>query len=121
MARVERELRKRGATDAGPARAFRLGAGLAWPDGHEELFEGRVFGALVWPPRGTKGFGYDPMFQPDGHERTFGEMTSDEKHGLPAAAEACRTGRAAFAALARACLARGGPTRRTVTDADQGG
>ena len=42
-----------------------------------------VDGMLVWPPRGDKGFGYDPMFLPDGHDRTFGEMASDEKHGLP--------------------------------------
>ena len=56
---------------------------VAWPDGHVEEFEGRVDGTLVWPPRGDKGFGYDPMFLPDGYDRTFGEMTSDEKHGLP--------------------------------------
>ena len=55
---------------------------IAWPDGHEELFEGRVFGQVVWPPRGEKGFGYDPMFQPDGLDRTFGEMFSEEKHGI---------------------------------------
>ena len=57
---------------------------LAWPDGAEETFEGRVDGTLVFPPRGTAGFGYDPIFLPDGHERTFGEMSSEEKHGLPA-------------------------------------
>ena len=56
---------------------------VAWPDGHVEEFEGTVEGTLVWPPRGTAGFGYDPMFLPDGHARTFGEMTSEEKHGLP--------------------------------------
>ncbi len=56
---------------------------LAWPDGHVEEFEGRVDGTLVWPPRGDKGFGYDPMFLPDGHDRTFGEMSAEEKHGLP--------------------------------------
>ena len=56
---------------------------VAWPDGHLEEFEARVNGTLVWPPRGDAGFGYDPMFLPDGHTRTFGEMTSDEKHGLP--------------------------------------
>jgi XTP/dITP diphosphohydrolase len=49
---------------------------IAWPDGHEEACEGRVDGTLVWPPRGTAGFGYDPMFLPDGHEKTFGEMSA---------------------------------------------
>ena len=56
---------------------------VAWPDGHVEEFEATVDGTLVWPPRGHKGFGYDPMFLPDGFALTFGEMTSDEKHGLP--------------------------------------
>lgn len=54
---------------------------LAWPDGHHEFFRGEVEGALVWPPRGEKGFGYDPMFQPEGFDLTFGEMSADEKHG----------------------------------------
>jgi XTP/dITP diphosphohydrolase len=63
--------------------AFVAALCVVWPDGHEEAIEGRVEGTLVWPPRGTKGFGYDPMFLPDGHSRTFGEMTSEEKHGLP--------------------------------------
>lgn len=63
--------------------AFVAALSVVWPDGHEEAIEGRVEGTLVWPPRGTKGFGYDPMFLPDGHSRTFGEMTSEEKHGLP--------------------------------------
>jgi XTP/dITP diphosphohydrolase len=58
---------------------------VAWPDGHLEEFEGRVDGTLIWPPRGDKGFGYDPIFLPDGFTRTFGEMGSDEKHGLPPA------------------------------------
>src|SRR4029079_15579258 len=52
---------------------------------HVEEFEGRVDGTLVWPPRGDQGFGYDPVFLPDGHDRTFGEMSADEKHGLPPA------------------------------------
>jgi XTP/dITP diphosphohydrolase len=54
---------------------------LAWPDGHVEYFRGAVEGTLVWPPRGEKGFGYDPVFLPEGHERTFGEMSAEEKHG----------------------------------------
>ena len=63
---------------------------LAWPDGHVEWFEGRVDGKLVWPPRGDNGFGYDPMFVPDGHDRTFGEMTHDEKTPLTHRAAAFR-------------------------------
>jgi XTP/dITP diphosphohydrolase len=54
---------------------------LAWPDGAAEYFRGEVEGTLVWPPRGALGFGYDPVFLPDGFDRTFGEMTSSEKHG----------------------------------------
>lgn len=54
---------------------------LCWPDGHSEYFVGRAPGQLVWPPRGGDGFGYDPVFQPEGHTRTFGEMTAQEKHG----------------------------------------
>jgi XTP/dITP diphosphohydrolase len=101
MARVERELKRRGATDLGAH--FVSALVLAWPDGHDELFEGRVFGALVFPPRGTRGFGYDPIFLPDGETRTFGEMSADEKHGFAHAAGLSHRARA-FAALARACL-----------------
>ncbi|HEV2557173.1 MAG TPA: RdgB/HAM1 family non-canonical purine NTP pyrophosphatase [Microvirga sp.] len=105
MARVEHELQKRHAEDR---RAHFVSAlVIAWPDGHEELFEGRVHGTVVWPPRGDKGFGYDPIFQPDGHAQTFGELTSDEKHGidwsspaLPALSHRAR----AFAQLAQGCL-----------------
>jgi XTP/dITP diphosphohydrolase len=53
---------------------------LAWPDGHTETFLGRIDGDVVWPPRGAKGFGYDPMFVPTGETLTFGEMEPDEKH-----------------------------------------
>ncbi|MFK7836947.1 MAG: RdgB/HAM1 family non-canonical purine NTP pyrophosphatase [Sulfitobacter sp.] len=55
---------------------------LAWPDGHDEVFEGYANGTLVWPLRGALGHGYDPMFQPDGHDRTFAEMTADEKNAI---------------------------------------
>ena len=61
---------------------------LAWPDGHVEWFEGRVDGTLVWPPRGDKGFGYDPMFLPNGRSETFGEMDQDEKHRISHRADA---------------------------------
>jgi XTP/dITP diphosphohydrolase len=83
MARVERELKARGA--APPWWAFFVSVlALARPDGALETFEGRVDGTLVFPPRGTAGFGYDPIFRPDGHDRTFGEMSAEEKHGIPA-------------------------------------
>lgn len=63
---------------------------LAWPDGHVEWFEGRVDGTLVWPPRGDRGFGYDPMFVPNGHEQSFGEMDPEAKHGMSHRAHAFR-------------------------------
>jgi XTP/dITP diphosphohydrolase len=99
MERVERELSLRGATDR--TACFVSALVLAWPDGEEALFEGRVHGTLVWPPRGEKGFGYDPMFLPDGEARTFGEMSSTEKHGKP---KALSHRARAFAALAAAVL-----------------
>jgi XTP/dITP diphosphohydrolase len=55
---------------------------LAWPDGHVETFRGEVHGSLVWPPRGEKGFGYDPMFLAEGERETFGEMEPTKKHGM---------------------------------------
>ena len=63
---------------------------LCWPDGHCEVFEGRVDGALIWPPRGTQGFGYDPVFVADGHVITFGEMDPAEKHAISHRANAFR-------------------------------
>ena len=77
---------------------------VAWPDGHTEDFEATVDGTLVWPPRGTLGFGYDPMFLPDGHSRTFGEMPADEKHGLPPRGKGLSHRARAFLKLAEACL-----------------
>lgn len=70
---------------------------LAWPDGHEEVFEGRVRGTLVWPTRGETGHGYDPMFQPDGQERTFAEMSPEEKNAISHRADA-------FAKLIAGCF-----------------
>lgn len=67
---------------------FRATLVLAWPDGHDEVFEGRAEGQLVWPMRGELGHGYDPMFQPEGHDRTFAEMTSDEKNAISHRADA---------------------------------
>lgn len=77
---------------------------VAWSDRHVEEFEGRVDGTLVWPPRGDKGFGYDPMFLPDGFDRTFGEMSADEKHGLPPRGKGLSHRARAFVKLAAACL-----------------
>ena len=104
MARIERELGERGAPK--PWRAYFISAlAIAWPDGHVETFEGRVDGELVFPPLGTQGFGYDPCFLPDGETRTFGEMSSHEKHGLPPDDRPALSHRArAFQALARECL-----------------
>jgi non-canonical purine NTP pyrophosphatase (RdgB/HAM1 family) len=72
---------------------------LAWPDGHYEIFEGRVDGVMVWPPRGKRGFGYDPMFLPEGEHQTYGEMDPARKHATSHRARA-------FAALVRGCLGR---------------
>jgi len=79
---------------------------IAWPDGHIEEFEGRVDGRLVWPPRGDKGFGYDPIFLPDGYDLTFGEMTGAEKHRLPPKGLGLSHRARAFLKLAEACLGR---------------
>jgi XTP/dITP diphosphohydrolase len=78
---------------------------LAWPGGEAEYFRGEAEGTLVWPPRGDKGFGYDPVFLPNGHTRTFGEMTAEEKHGWkPDDAEALSHRARAFQKFARAKL-----------------
>ena len=78
---------------------------LAWPDGEAEYFRGEVEGAIVWPPRGTTGFGFDPIFLPDGYEKTFGEMTADEKHGWkPGAASALSHRARAFKLFAEKVL-----------------
>jgi XTP/dITP diphosphohydrolase len=71
------------AGDAADQRAWFVAAlCLAWPDGHTETFIGRVDGTMVWPPRGDKGFGYDPMFVPEGGSETFGQMEPDAKHAV---------------------------------------
>ncbi len=106
MARIDKLLRERGAIRPEQRRAAFISAlCLTWPDGHLEEFEGRVDGTLVWPPRGAAGFGYDPSFLPDRHDRTFGEMTADEKHGLPPAGQGLSHRARAFLMLAAACLA----------------
>jgi XTP/dITP diphosphohydrolase len=105
METIEQKLRERGATDPERRKAHFVSAlCVAWPDGHVEEFEARVDGTLVWPPRGDKGFGYDPMFLPDGHDSTFGEMPSEEKHGLPPRGKGLSHRARAFVMLAEACL-----------------
>jgi XTP/dITP diphosphohydrolase len=105
MTRIERLLQERSATTAAQRKAHFVSAlCVAWPDDHLEEVEARVDGILVWPPRGTAGFGYDPAFLPDGHSRTFGEMTSIEKHGLPPLGLGLSHRARAFAKLAEICL-----------------
>jgi XTP/dITP diphosphohydrolase len=107
MTRIERLLAERGATTSDKRGAHFVSAlCVAWPDGHLEEVEARVDGTLVWPPRGTAGFGYDPMFLPEGHDRTFGEMTSIEKHGLPPHGLGLSHRARAFVKLAEICLER---------------
>jgi len=106
MQTVEDKLRERGAREHSQRNAHFVSAlCLAWPDGHVDEFEGTVDGTLVWPPRGERGFGYDPMFLPSGHTRTFGEMTNVEKHGLPPRGKGLSHRARAFLKLAEACLA----------------
>ncbi len=93
MARVEKEM----AGKADRRAAFVCALALAWPDGHCETAEGRVSGTLVFPPRGTRGFGYDPIFRPDGFELTFGEMEPRIKDRISHRA-------VAVAKLARKCF-----------------
>ena len=91
MARVEERLRQDGA--AVPERRtarFVCALCLAWPDGHTGEFEGEVAGTMVWPPRGDRGFGYDPAFLPAGYRETFGEMDPDAKHAISHRAAAFR-------------------------------
>ncbi|AGH48227.1 dITP/XTP pyrophosphatase [Sphingomonas sp. MM-1] len=89
MQLVEDNLGKLG-PDVGRDAHFVCALSICWPDGHIESFEGRVDGTLVWPPRGDKGFGYDPMFQPWHHDVTFGEMDPAAKHAMSHRADAFR-------------------------------
>jgi XTP/dITP diphosphohydrolase len=107
MARIERLLQERGATVPAKRTAHFVSAlCVAWPDDHLEEVEARADGTLVWPPRGSAGFGYDPMFMPDGFDRTFGEMASIEKHGLPPLGLGLSHRAKAFVKLAEICLER---------------
>jgi XTP/dITP diphosphohydrolase len=96
MTRTWAALEAAGAPEPRTAR-FRCTLVLAWPDGHDEVFEGTIEGRCVWPMRGTEGHGYDPMFQPDGHEVTLGQMSAEEKNRISHRARA-------FERLVAACL-----------------
>ncbi len=107
MNKIQSLLIERGAKAAERRRGHFVSAlCVAWPDGHVEEFEATVDGTVVWPPRGTLGFGYDPLFLPDGQTQTFGEMPSEEKHGLPPHGRGLSHRARAFLKLAEACLAR---------------
>lgn len=81
MGKVEGRLAELG-EDVDRTAHFVCTLALMWPDGQSALFEGKVSGTLVWPPRGRQGFGYDPVFQPRGHSQTFGEMEPAAKHAM---------------------------------------
>jgi XTP/dITP diphosphohydrolase len=106
MQRTEVALQEVGATE--PAQRtgrFVAVLCLAWPDGHAEYFRGEVEGTLVWPPRGDRGFGYDPVFLPTGHVHTFGEMSAEQKHGWkPGQGDALSHRARAFRKFAEAML-----------------
>ncbi|MBP1841871.1 XTP/dITP diphosphohydrolase [Rhizobium petrolearium] len=106
MEKVEKALADKGAIKPEERRCrFVSVLCLAWPDGHTEMFRGEVEGTVVWPPRGTQGFGYDPVFQPQGYDITFGEMSSDQKHGWrPGEAEALSHRARAFKRFVETCL-----------------
>ncbi len=96
MGKVEGRLAELG-SDADRSAYFICTLALAWPDGHAEMFEGRVNGALTWPPRGTLGFGYDPVFVAQGFDQTFAELDPAHKHAISHRADA-------FAQLVEACF-----------------
>lgn len=95
MAKIEDAVRKTGSSDM--SARFVCALCLSWPDGHDEIFEGEVKGSLTFPPRGSKGFGYDPIFVPAGFDVTFAEMDPAEKHAMSHRADA-------FHQLKKACL-----------------
>ncbi len=98
MDRVESLLRQKGATGPNERRAeFVCALAVAWPDGYAQAYLGSIDGALVYPPRGTQGFGYDPVFMPDGYDETFGEMDPGQKHRISHRARA-------FAQLVAMCF-----------------
>lgn len=87
MGKVEGKLAELG-PETDRSAYFTCTLALAWPDGHAEIFEGRVHGSLTWPPRGVMGFGYDPVFVPAGRSETFAELDPNEKHAISHRADA---------------------------------
>ncbi len=87
MGKVEGMLAEKG-PDASRSAWFSCVLAIAWPDGEHAVYEGRIDGSLTWPPRGTMGFGYDPVFVPVGREQTFAELEPDEKHAMSHRADA---------------------------------
>jgi XTP/dITP diphosphohydrolase len=87
MGKVEGLLCEQGA-DVDRSARFSCVLALAWPDGDSAVYEGRVDGSLIWPPRGTMGFGYDPVFVPSGRSKTFAELDPEEKHRISHRADA---------------------------------
>lgn len=106
MDKVGQALAERGATSPAQRTArFVSVLCLAWPDGHTEMFRGEVEGVIAEAPRGTQGFGYDPIFQPEGYETTFGEMSAEEKHGWkPGEPQALSHRARAFKIFVETCL-----------------
>lgn len=105
MQRVEDLLREKGATEPHERRAqFNAILCLAHPDGRDMIFEGIAPGTLIWPPRGDLGHGYDPVFLPDGHKKTFGEMTPEQKHSWAPGREGLSHRARAFAKFVREAL-----------------
>ncbi len=106
MRNLEEKLQARGATTPEQRTgSFNATLCLAWPDGHCEFYMGVAPGHLVWPPRGESGFGYDPVFVPEGHERSFGEMTATEKHSwVPGQKQALSHRARAFQLFAKEAL-----------------
>ena len=106
MRNVEEKLQAKGMTSAADRSAsFNATLCLAWPDGHCEFYKGIISGHLVWPPRGDLGFGYDPVFVPQGYDKTFGEMSTEEKHGWkPGQKDALSHRARAFQIFARQAL-----------------
>ncbi len=115
MGLVEERLQEAGARSKEERRAHFVSAlALARPGAEALTFIGRVDGTLVWPPRGDQGFGYDPMFLPDGYDRTFGEMSAEEKHGWrPGGAQALSHRARAFRLFALECLGVSEPAERS--------
>ena len=107
MRRVEDALQAAGAAEPSQRRgSFRATLCLAHPDGRDRLFEGEASGTLLWPPRGERGFGFDPVFMPDGYDITFGQMPTEMKHSWSPGHVGLSHRAKAFAKFVEACCER---------------